>query len=87
MPLCRSSVKYLSQDITSEGHALSKDRIEATKSLPKPVTKQHMMSLLGVAGYCRPWLKDYEETVQPLQDCISNKTLFVTCQDIHGRKM
>lgn len=75
MQLCRSSVKYLGHDIIFDGHALFKDIASSLKSLPKPVTKQHMMSLLGVAGYCRPWLKDYAETVQPLQDCIYDRKM------------
>jgi hypothetical protein len=45
MQLCRILVKYLGYDITSEGHALSKHRSEAIKALPKPITKQHMMSI------------------------------------------
>lgn len=29
-----------------------------------------MMSLTGMAGYCRAWLSDYAEVVQPLVDLI-----------------
>jgi hypothetical protein len=29
-----------------------------------------MMSLTGMAGYCRAWLPDYAEVVQPLADLI-----------------
>lgn len=45
-------------------------RVEAILAVPKPLTKQHMMSLLGMAGYCRAWLPDYAEIVTPLQACI-----------------
>lgn len=43
--------------------------------VPQPATKQHMMTLIGMAGYCRAWLPDYVEVTQPLFD------------HIHGHKM
>lgn len=46
------------------------ERVQAILSFPQPVTKQRMMSLTGMTGYCRVWLPDYAEVVQPLSDLI-----------------
>ena len=66
----KQEVKYLGHVITPEGKSLGKDRIDAILSLPRPTNKQQMMSLLGIAGYCRPWLKDFAEITDPLSALI-----------------
>ena len=68
-------VKYLGHDIPLNCRKLGLERVAAILLLPQPVTKQHMMTLTGTAGYCRPRLPDYAEVTQPLSDLI------------HGHKM
>lgn len=70
LQLVSQTVKYLGHDISPNGRQLGKERIQAILSVPQPVTKQHMMSLTGMAGYFRAWLPDYAEVVQPLADLI-----------------
>ena len=41
-------------------------RIQAILDLPKPLTKQQVMSFLGMMDYS--WIPDYAELSQPLQD-------------------
>lgn len=31
-----------------------------------------------MASYCRPWLKDYSESIQPQQDCIYGRKMEVS---------
>ncbi|XP_041753029.1 uncharacterized protein LOC121581603 [Coregonus clupeaformis] len=75
LQLVSQSIKYLGRDITPNGRKLDLERVAAILSVPQPVTKQHMLTLTGMAGYCRAWLPDYAEVVQPLSDLI------------HGHKM
>ena len=66
----KQEVKYLGHVITPEGRRLGKERIEAILAMPRANTKEQLMSLLGIAGYCRPWIPDYAEIVDPLSDLI-----------------
>ena len=61
-------VRYLGHNISKTGKSLGGDRIQAILDLPKPLTKQQVMSFLGMTGYCRSWIPDYAEVSQPLQD-------------------
>lgn len=64
LQLISQMVQYMGHDITPSWA----QRVQAILSVSQPVTKQHMMSLTGMAGYCRVWLSDYAEVVQPLSD-------------------
>lgn len=63
----KQEVTFLGHIISHEGRKLSDNRIQAILKIPKPITKKQMMAFLGITGYCRQWLPDYAQTVQPLQ--------------------
>ncbi|XP_051791515.1 uncharacterized protein LOC127530005, partial [Erpetoichthys calabaricus] len=67
LQLIQTTVKYLGDDITCGTRALSSDRINTIQNLPRPVTKQQVMSVLGILGYCRQWVLNFTERAQPLQ--------------------
>lgn len=54
---------------------MATDRVKVILQVPKPNPKEQMFSLLGMAGYCRVWLIDYAEIVQPLFDLIHLKPM------------
>ena len=66
----KQEVKYLGHVITPGGRSLGQERVSAILSMPRPSDKQQLMSLLGVAGYCRPWIPDYAEIIEPLSALI-----------------
>ncbi len=61
LQLVAQSVRYLGHIITPEGRKLGPDHIQAILDVPKPRTKKQMMSFLGLAGYCRPFICDFAE--------------------------
>ncbi|XP_026189541.1 uncharacterized protein LOC113146384, partial [Mastacembelus armatus] len=68
LQLVSQSVRYLGHILTPEGRKLGPERIQAILDVPKPRNKKQMMSFLGLAGYCRPWIRNYAEISQPLND-------------------
>ncbi|XP_051785018.1 uncharacterized protein LOC127528403 [Erpetoichthys calabaricus] len=75
LQLVQTTVKYLGHDITCGTRALSKDRITTIQNLPRPVTKQQVMSVLGILGYCRQWILNFSERAQPLQNLANTADL------------
>ncbi len=68
LQLVTQSVRYLGHIITPEGHKLGPDHIQAILDVPKPQMKKQIMSFLGLAGYCHPWICDFAEISRPLYD-------------------
>ncbi|XP_072557235.1 uncharacterized protein [Paramormyrops kingsleyae] len=68
LQLVSQRVKYLGHVLTSEGRSLGPDRVASIQEMPKPKTKQQLLSVLGMIGYCRPWIQDYAQRSQPLVD-------------------
>ncbi|XP_048843244.1 protein NYNRIN-like [Brienomyrus brachyistius] len=68
LQLVSQRVKYLGHVLTSEGRSLGPDRVASIQEMPKPETKQQLLSVLGMIGYCRPWIQDYAQRSQPLID-------------------
>lgn len=54
-------VTYLGHVIIGEGKTLYPKHAAAIQSVPKPVTKKQMMSLLGMMSFCRQWIPHYSE--------------------------
>ena len=68
LQLCRKQVKYLGHILSHEGRHIDEARKSAILQAPKPETKRHMMSFLGMVNYCRSWVANYAEIVAPLTD-------------------
>lgn len=71
----KETVHFLGHDISASGKTLSPKRIEAIVSLPKPTTKKQMMSFLGMCSYCRVFIPNYAQLVEPLSALIHGKNL------------
>uniref|UniRef100_A0A3B3Q946 ribonuclease H n=1 Tax=Paramormyrops kingsleyae TaxID=1676925 RepID=A0A3B3Q946_9TELE len=66
LQLVSQRVKYLGHVLTSEGRSLGPDRVASIQEMPKPETKQQLLSVPGMIDYCRPWIQDYAQRSQPL---------------------
>nr|XP_040024957.1 uncharacterized protein LOC120812808 [Gasterosteus aculeatus aculeatus] len=69
------NVRFLGHDISGEGKTLSRKRIAAIVSIPKPNTKKQMMSFLGMCSYCRSFIPNYSQMEHPLSNLIHGKNL------------
>uniref|UniRef100_A0A8P4FYC4 ribonuclease H n=1 Tax=Dicentrarchus labrax TaxID=13489 RepID=A0A8P4FYC4_DICLA len=71
----QTKVAYLGHVITAEGKSLSPKRIAAIQNVPRPVTKKHVLSFLGMTSYCRQWIPNYSEREAPLSATVHGKKL------------
>lgn len=71
----QEKVVFLGHVITSEGKTLSPKRVDAILNPPKPITKQQMMSFLGMCSYCRQFILNYAILEAPLASLIHGKGL------------
>lgn len=67
---CQEKVKYLGHTISQEGRNLDEGRKTAILQIPLPITKRQMMQFLGMTNFCRQWIPNYAEQVQPLMNLI-----------------
>ena len=65
--------KFLSRELRFLGHLVSEkgistlpDKTEKIRDYPIPVNKKQLLRFLGMAGYYRPFIKDYAKLSEPL---------------------
>uniref|UniRef100_A0A669C837 ribonuclease H n=1 Tax=Oreochromis niloticus TaxID=8128 RepID=A0A669C837_ORENI len=78
LQLWQPKVVYLGHELTGQGRRLLDSRKTAVQTAPKPLTKQQMMSFLGLCNYCRSWIPEFALRAQPLQDLIYGKDMALT---------
>ncbi|XP_051242063.1 uncharacterized protein LOC127355326 [Dicentrarchus labrax] len=71
----KQAVTFLGYDISGKGKTLSPKRIEAIRTLPKPVTKKQVMSFLGTCSYCRTFIPNFALLEAPLGALYHGKNL------------
>lgn len=80
LQFCRQEVKYLGHNLSNGGRTILADRKTTVLHAPKPKTKKQLMSFLGLTNYCRSWIPNYAEIVQPLSDLMYNEAMAMTAQ-------
>ncbi|XP_058038675.1 protein NYNRIN-like [Ahaetulla prasina] len=70
-----TKLQYLKQEVTYLGYIiapgirkLAPSRIETILAMKNPSTKRQVRALLGVLGFCRPWIPSFGELAKPLID-------------------
>ncbi|KFV02845.1 hypothetical protein N339_00048, partial [Pterocles gutturalis] len=72
LQLTEQEVKYLGHWLSKGKKKLDPDRVSGILSLKPPQTKKEIRQMLGLLGYCRPWLEGYSEEVKFLCDKLTN---------------
>ena len=62
----QKEVDYLGHVISAKGISVSTDRINAIRNLPTPKSMKDLRSVLGMANFVRPFVKDYSDLTAPL---------------------
>jgi hypothetical protein len=74
--LCTDRVAFLGYVVTPQGIEVDETKIEAIKSLPIPATLTQLWSFLGLAGFYRRFMRDFNTTAAPLNDLMKKGVLF-----------
>lgn len=75
LQLVKQEVVYLGHYLSKNGKRLLETRKQAIQEAPKPVTKQQMMSFLGLCNFCRTWIADFSVVTQPLLEIIHGQQM------------
>ena len=75
---CKSKVAY--PEVSYLGHTIGNgqikpmiDKIESVKQFPQPVTKKHVRSFLGLTGYYRKFIPQYDQIARPMINLTKKK--------------
>ena len=86
--MSRSKLQFVEQEVKYLGHWLSRgekkldpDRVSGILSLRPPQTKKEIRQILGLLGYCRPWLESYSEKVKFLYEKLIDNRLKWSTED------
>ena len=77
MNLRQKEVKFMGHVISSDGLKPDPDKIAAIENMPKPTSKQELMSLLGFINYLAKLLPQLTQVSQPLRDLTTKSAQFV----------
>ena len=84
MNLHQKEVKFMGHVISSDGLKPDPHKIIAIENMPKPRSKQELMSLLGFINYLAKFLPHLAQVSQPLRDLTMQNVQFVW-SPIHNR--
>ncbi|XP_070024819.1 putative mitochondrial protein AtMg00860 [Nicotiana tabacum] len=66
----QSKVEYLGHIITAEGASTDPSKIQAMLDWPRPNSVRALRVFLGLTGYCRKYIANYEIICRPLIDLL-----------------
>ncbi|KAK3736228.1 hypothetical protein QZH41_007340 [Actinostola sp. cb2023] len=73
----KTEVKFMGHVITKDGLKPDPEKITAIENMPKPTSKQGLMSLLGFINYLDKFLPKLAQVSQPLRDLTTKNARFV----------
>ena len=71
--ILRDSIKYLGRMVDRHGVRPDAEAAEAVLTWKAPRTDTQLLSFLGIANYCREFIKGYADKVYPMQKLMRNK--------------
>lgn len=73
LQICRPTVHYLGRLITSGATSMSPEHKSSILNHPKPNTGKSLLSFLGLTGYSKQFVPNYQDLVSPLRALIRQK--------------
>ena len=73
----QKSVEFLGQVVSQEGISCNRDKLEAIKSWPQPQKVKDICSFLGLASYCRKYIRSFASIAAPLNALTKKNVQFV----------
>ena len=77
MNLRKTEVKFMGHLITKDGLKPDPDKIKDVENMPKPKSKQELLSLLGFINYLAKFMSKLAHISQPLRELTTKKAQFV----------
>ncbi|XP_077122103.1 protein NYNRIN-like [Ranitomeya variabilis] len=78
LQFCQLKVVFLGHCISQGARHLTEDRKKAIQLLTPPTGVQHLRTFLGLASYCRPWIRSASILMQPLYDCLPTQPFLLS---------
>jgi hypothetical protein len=72
-----TKISYLGLIVSTDGIHLTEERIEAIHRFPRPTTVKEIQRYLGMAGWCRKFIKGFSLLAAPLYDLVRKDAPFV----------
>ncbi len=72
----KTSIKFLRNKVDEQGVHTVNDKTAAVAKIPQPKTVENVRSFLGLAGYYRPFIKNFAARANPLTQLLKKDTSF-----------
>jgi hypothetical protein len=73
----KQSISYLGHVITDNGVATNPEKITAVANWPSPASVREVRSFLGLAGYYRKFVRNFDLIAKPLIELLRKNTIFL----------
>lgn len=78
----KAKMKFLGHVVDGEGIHTVDDKIKAVQKFPQPKSVENVRSFLGLAGYYRPFIKNFAAIASPLNKLLKKEVSF-QWKDVH----
>ena len=73
--LCSPQVEFLGHVVSAKGVSTDPKKIEKVADWPTPTNRREVQQFLGLANYCRQFVKNFANTAKPLHRLTSTGQL------------